>query len=275
MPYKHCSGLLWIALLCCWIVVGMDGASVVVVTVAGVDLNWTAAGTLPADWSASGVSRVGLQNATGACPAGRYCPAGTSVPLVCERGTYSTLTAQWQPCAVQCALNYYCPDPAKRLLCPANTKSARGAKSQLDCRCDAGYQCAYRKALSVSVKLRVPYAVLTGAEGSAMRQALVEAVAETAGVNPGSVTIDGILPGKITPAGGTRRLLRDRGADGATLLTLSVEGGAEEMGGLRGNLRKRKELRRVQSLVRWQRVENLRVLPAPRTGAWGWRRNKG
>lgn len=268
MPYRHCSGLLWIALLCCWIVVGTGGVSVVV-TVAGAGLNWTAGSTLPAGWLASGVSRVSVQNATGACPAGRYCPAGTSSPVVCGRGMYSTDIGRSTPCAVKCGLGYYCPDPGKRLACPGNTSSARGASSQLDCRCNAGYECMYKKVLSVSLGLRVPYRVLTAPEGSAMKQALLEAVAETAGVSVGSVKIDRIAPGKSGV--GARRLLGHSAGGETTLLSLSVEGGAEGLGDLRGSFRRRKELRRVGSQVHWQRVENLKVLPAPQKSAWDWR----
>lgn len=260
--------MLWIALLCCWFLVGGEaagGRARVNVTLEGAGLNWTAAGSLPAEWVAAGEARGPAQGMASGCPAGRYCPAGSSAPILCGRGTFSNATLRSTPCAVQCTLDYYCPDPGKSVRCPAHTSSARGATSQLDCRCAAGYQCVYKKVLSVSLGVGVPYRVLTSPEGSAVKQALLEAVAETAGVSVGSVRIDRIAPGKS--GAGARRLLGEAESE----LSLSVEGGAEALGSLQGSFRRRKELRRVGSRVHWQRVENLKVLPAPRKSAWDWR----
>lgn len=276
MPYRYCAGLLWLALLCCWFMVGCEGRRVNV-TLSGAEWNWTANGTIPAEWSASGESRVSLKNSSGECPVGRYCPRGSRVPIPCRAGTYSDLARQSTPCAVSCSLNFYCPYAGQRLPCPANTYSARGTTSQLGCRCNPGYACVYKKVMSVKVGLGVPYRVMAGSGGDALKLALVQAVAETAGVPLGSVKIDRVLPGTVVGgvggAGGARRLLGAKNADSSVLLSLSVEGGGEGLDSLREKLRQRREFRRVDNRVHWKRVETLQVRPAP-AKAWeffGWR----
>lgn len=276
MPYRHCTGLLWIALLCCWILVGaQNGTNAstanttrlalrrVNVTLVGVPLNWTSRGSLPPEWNATREASAGLQSAIGECPAGRYCPAGTSVPVVCLAGTYSNATRLSSPCSVACATNFYCPDPGQRYRCPGNTSSGRGAKSQLDCRCNSGYQCVYKKVINVNVALRVPYRLWVGSEGERLKGALVQAVADTAGVSVNSVKVDRVAPGKITAGGTNRRLLGDD--QGGALLSLSVEGGgAGGLDALKEKLRERAEFRRAGGRVHWRRVERLQVLPVPK-----------
>lgn len=272
MPYRHCSGLLWIALLCCWLLVGGIEGRLVRVTVSGVEWNWTANGTLPSNWVAGGATRLSLKNSTGDCPAGRYCPQGTIVPLMCPLGTFNTATRRSAPCNVLCAQGSYCPDPGKAVKCPNNTRSERGAVSQLGCACLPGFQCNYRRVLSVNVGLRIPYRVMLGSEGDGLRQALLRAVAETAGVSLDSVRIDKVLPGKV--AGGARRLLGDGGADDSALLSLSVEGGGGGLDGLRARLGEHRDFRRAASRVRWTSVEKVQVLPSPSGREWGFWRQK-
>jgi hypothetical protein len=178
------------------------------------------------------------------------------------------------PCDVKCFQNWYCPDPGQRFQCPANTYSDRGAVSRLGCKCNVGFQCTYKKVTNVNVGLRVPYRVMTGPEGEELKRALVQAVAETAGVSVGSVRIDRVLPGTVVGGvGGARRLLGAKNADSSVLLSLSVEGGGGGLDSLREKLRQRREFRRVDNRVHWKRVETLQVRPAP-AKAWeffGWR----
>jgi hypothetical protein len=260
----------WVALG--WLVrSGATAARIVNVTVVGAEWNWTASGTLPAGWGAKKEGRVGqVQSFVKDCPPGRYCPRGSSAPLACAAGTYSSQRGRAVPCDVKCFQNYYCPDAGRLLQCPANTYSDRGAVSRLGCKCNAGFQCTYKKVTNVNVGLRVPYQVMTGPEGEELKRALLQVVAEVAGVSVGSVRIDKILPGRLQ--GGARRLLAEGKRDASVLLSLSVEGGGESLDGLQERLGRRREFRQAVNRVHWRRVETLQVLPAPKAWEfWVWR----
>jgi hypothetical protein len=207
---------------------------------------------------------VSVQKSTGECPAGRYCPPGVSEPQMCPAGYYSSRKGMTTPCQFKCFPNYYCPDSGQLLPCPANTGSVAGASSQLDCKCDTGYQCTYRRSVRVSVALRVPYTNWTGPGGAGLRTAVSQAVAESAGVAVGSVSIREVLPGVVGIQGGNRRLLGESGS-GGSMLSVSVEG-ARGLEGLRGRLERRRELG-GEARVIWRRDERVYVVPEP-AGWW-------
>lgn len=264
--------MIWSVLVLLWVSLFFMALDVPVcavkynVTVVGLASNWTV-GLLPVVWRASGVVQVSVQNSTGECPVGRYCPAGTGVPLMCPIGTYSDKKKQVSPCITLCSIGWYCPDPGQRILCPTNTVSARGGKSQVDCRCNAGYQCVYKKHVNLNVGLGVPYRVWVSSEGDALKQALLQAVAEVAGVPLGSVRIDKVLPdltlgGNSGASGGARRLLSTSKGAAATesaVLSMSVAG-ANAVNGLKERLRKTRAFKRGDIRVYWKLIENVRVL---------------
>ena len=94
------------------------------------------------------------------CPTGRYCPLGTSVPLPCPSGTYSSLTglsaaSQCEPCplgfwcsagkAIACPMDTYndalsADDQGDCTQCPSQAITLQtSAKRLADCKCDADY----------------------------------------------------------------------------------------------------------------------------------------
>jgi hypothetical protein len=265
-----CDGVCmnWSVLVLLWVWASVCYVSVPVhavrrnVTVIGVEYSWNGTGLLPRTWNASAVVDGAVQDVIGECPAGRYCPSGVKRPVVCPAGTYSTAKRLSSPCASKCAKNWYCPDPAQVLPCPNFTTSDRGATSQARCVCLAGYQCTYKKNVNVNIGLNVPYKVWVSTSGAAMRQAVLQAVAESAGVSIGSVRIDKVLPGisrGMNTAGapsGARRLLD---TSESAVLSVSVSG-ADRMDGLREKLRARREFKRGSINVYWKRIENVNVV---------------
>lgn len=241
------------------------------VTVSGLNISWSA-GVLPVGWNASRLVQVGeVRNSTGLCPAGRYCPRGTVVPLLCALGMYDTALGRSTACSVSCSLNSYCPDPGQRVACPDNTEAPRGSSSALQCACKPGYQCVYKKYVLANVRLNIPYRVWISAQGAALKQALLQAVADAAMVSLDSVRISQVLPGAVT-GGGNRRLLgrEDKQADTSAVLSLCVEG-AEGLDGLREALHRRRKEFKGGARVHWKRADRLKVLPAPPGRAWDWR----
>jgi hypothetical protein len=221
----------------------------------------------PSGWTAS-TRGQSLQWVVGDCPAGRYCPAGTSTPVVCPAGTYSSELRRTEVCTAYCWQGFYCPDPGKRVPCPANTNSLARASSQLQCKCESGYQCTYRKQLRVNLALRVPYQVWVSPAGKALRDAVVQAVADSAGVPAGSVQVQSAIP-SVLQSGGSRRLLGGAGQRTA-VVSLSVEGG-DRLERLEENLERRGGKLGSGARVAWKKIEQLRVLPEPaRQSAWDW-----
>ena len=245
--------LLW--LLCC---AARAAAVRRNVTLTGVTYDWTEA-DLKRYWNATVVSSGPVQTGVQECPAGRFCPAGSSKPLTCPLGTYSALKRQSSQCAFQCAPNWYCPDPGTALRCPNQTVSERGSRSQLQCRCVEGYQCTYKKVINVNLGLAVPYRRWTGQDGEALKQKLMQVVADSAGVPVGSVKLVKVLPAVTGQAQG-RRLLEAR--DESALISLSVEG-AEALEGLRERLANAAVFSKKSARVHWKLSEQLRVVANP------------
>jgi hypothetical protein len=246
------------------------------VTVSGVV--YEKAVVMPDVWGIvlKGLSVKGVQGTSLLCPAGRYCPAGTSEPLLCDAGKFSATYGRSTKCVGDCQANYYCPDPGKRVPCPSNTHSGWGKVSQSDCKCDDGFQCVYKKRINLNIVLNVPYKVWVGSGGAGLKAALLQAVAESAGVSAGNVQIEQVLPSVVSgPGPGSGRRLLGKSAawgergKGAAMLKVSVVG-AEKVEGLQERLGKRAEFR-GGARVHWRRVDNLKVMPAPRDSGWDWR----
>lgn len=93
------------------------------------------------------------------CPTGSYCPAGSTLPVPCPRGTYSSgtslsLASQCTPCpaglycdqegmitfntAKKCAAGYICNGGSYTKYPVALTCSA----TVLNCKCQPGYRCS-------------------------------------------------------------------------------------------------------------------------------------
>jgi hypothetical protein len=252
---KGALSLLW---LFCYVARTADAAMVKRnVTLTGVEYGWSAA-VVGEFWNATVVSDGAVQTGVAECPPGRYCPAGSGSPLMCPVGTYSAVRRRSTACTSLCPQNSYCPDPALSVPCPNQTTSVRGARSQLDCRCQAGYQCTYRRAVNLNVGLNVPYRVWLGPSGAALRQALLRAVADSAGVPAGSVSVVRVVPGVTRPVVG-RRLL---GAGESAVVSLTVDN-AEGVEGLRERLGRSKEFAGKGVRVHWKRADQLRVARAP------------
>ena len=233
------------------------------VTVTGVDFNWTKS-EIGSFWNAT-VSYDGpVQSVIGECPAGRYCPAGVSSPIVCPAGTFSDQKRLYSVCTYKCQSNNYCPDPAQSFPCPNFTTSGRGATSQAKCLCLTGYQCNYKKVVNLNIGLNVPYSVWMSPSGSALRTAVLQAVALSSGVPLGSVKIDKVLPGISRgligsgSGGGARRLL---GTSESAVLSMSVSGADRVLDeALRGKLREISELKRGNVRIYWKSIESVKVL---------------
>lgn len=220
------------------------------VTIVGVEFNWTRS-AVSGVWNASLVSESRAAGVVGECPPGRYCPYGSARPVACAAGTYSAQARRATRCAARCPAGMYCPDPAVAVPCPNRTSSLEGARSQLECKCEAGYECRYRKFVSASVGLGVPYRVWLSPAGAGLRQALREAVAASAGVPVGSVQVERVIPGV---AG--RRLLSAAEASAGAVVSVSVAG-ASELRGVRDLLAARREFSGRGVRVHWRSMESV------------------
>jgi hypothetical protein len=136
----------------------------------------------------------------------------------------------------------------------------------------------YRRQVNLNLVLNVPYRSWVGPAGAALKEALMQAVAESAGVSPGSVKIEQVLPsvsggvGSVGGGGGRRLLSRSgngRGKEEAAMVRVCVEG-ADKVEGLQERLRGRAEFK-AGARVHWKRVDNLKVLPAHKESARPWR----
>ena len=194
------------------------------VTLNGLSLNQSLG--LPGRWWAS-VDWQTFAASTGECPAGRYCPEGAGPPVMCRMGLYSNEVRRSYECSSTsvCWSNRYCPDPGIIKPCPTNTWSKSGSISLMDCRCNDGFECVYRKQVSLNLVLHVPLGVWLSESGKLMQAAVLQAVAESAGVGVKDVQIDQVLP-YLGMGGGSRRLLGDKDA---LLLRFTLHG-AEKVG---------------------------------------------
>lgn len=155
-------------------------------------------------WNVTVASDV-LSTDIGECPAGSYCPSASVYPIPCPLGTYSDKKTTWSPCSSPCPSNWYCPDAATKKMCPEHTWSKEGSVSIVDCMCDGGYICTYKKQTNVNVILHLPFEMWQG--NSTIQELLRLAVANAAGVSVGNVVIDYALP-HLGGSGGNRRSLQ-------------------------------------------------------------------
>ena len=159
-----------------------------------------------------------------ACPAGQYCPlAATVTPTNCPAGTYRALvgasalsdcttcslgtyspvsTGLTQDC-LQCPGGSYCSSPLLISGCPANTNSAPGSSTLLNCICLPGYQCTYSQQLSLVITLNNCTVAQFNNNTNNIRSNLIAAIAAAAGVNISQVNITGVS----LHSGSRRRLL--------------------------------------------------------------------
>jgi hypothetical protein len=197
------------------------------VTLSGLSLNQSLG--LPGRWWAS-VDWQTPAASTGECPAGRYCPEGAGPPVMCKMGLFSSIVRRNAECPSTsvCHPDHYCPDPGIKKPCPTNTWSKFGSTSLLDCRCNDGFECVYRKQVSLNLVVHVPLGVWMSESGKLMQAAVLQAVAESAGVGVKDVQIDQVLP-YLGMGGGSRRLLGNINNQDALLLRFTLHG-AEKVG---------------------------------------------
>lgn len=120
------------------------------------------------------------------CPAGSYCELDQVIS--CPLGTYSLRTGLTS--ASQCPLcpkNFACVSPLRIEACPAHTTSPAGSVNKHKCVCDRGYRCDYSFSTKGAVSLS-----LSRDEFEASRDALIQALASEAGVDPSKVQIVGV-----------------------------------------------------------------------------------
>ena len=110
---------------------------------------------------ASGTYALGSATKCSPCPAGYYCADTKIAPVKCSIGTYSNGSAPQcsncdpgfvcqdrstspRPIAGRCPMGYYCPDGARKEMCPpgtfGNTTGAADVASGCN-TCPAGFYC--------------------------------------------------------------------------------------------------------------------------------------
>lgn len=133
------------------------------------------------------------------CPASFYC-TGAGIQEPCPPGSYSpTAGLQNASSCPVCPADSFCVDTLTLEYCPANTHSDAGSTSKLQCLCDPGYTCTYKKAIKAVVTLP-----LTEAQFELVKNEFLQAVADAAGVTVDKVAIVSIRPRPVT---NRRRLL--------------------------------------------------------------------
>ena len=153
------------------------------------------------------------------CLAGYYCPAGI-VPQMCPIGTYSsTLGFRQQSQCQVCPVNSFCPLPYLKSSCPPGTTSPTNSTSQLQCKCQTGYQCSYTKMVQAVVVLNMSM-VQFAQDGvsSSFRQAVASAAG---GIPVQNVVITSVMDASGTPTGRRLFSMENRGRG-----LLSSENGA-------------------------------------------------
>jgi len=138
------------------------------------------------------------------CPLSYYCPVNTYVFLPCPLGSFLNISGLYMiDQCTRCPVNYYCLDTTTIEICPPHTHSYAGATSKLDCWCDQGYTCTYKKAIRAVVTLPMTVEQFAG-----LRNEFIQAVAAAARVSPDKVSITSVKARSTSLPG--RRLLLDR-----------------------------------------------------------------
>jgi hypothetical protein len=116
-----------------------------------------------------------------------------------------------------CDANSFCPAPTLKAACPTGTKSNVSSTSQLQCFCEVGYTCNYRKVLNALVTLLM--SKQQWEDNPDVQKKFLEAVAAAAKTATGNVRIVSVT--QVTPSGGARRLL---GVAGSHVLMEILDG---------------------------------------------------
>lgn len=189
-----------------------DAAVVVTLEVTNIQTNTI---VLAPTWSVN-VLNDEVVYSNGVCPAGMYCPSATAVPVPCVLGTYSAETGRSMPCDTLCPANHWCPQPTVMNTCPEHTMSGAGGVSKGDCICESGFSCLYKKQTSVQVLLHM--GLDKWLHNGTVRDLVMQAVAEAAGVPVENVVVDYVIPKMNSHMGRSRALLSGKKWRGAKVL---------------------------------------------------------
>ena len=172
-----------------------------------------------------------------ACPAPMYCIGGGQYSP-CPLGTFSNLLGlqSADQCPI-CPVNSFCQTSGEIEPCPAHTTSSAGSTSKLNCLCNPGYVCTYKKAVRVNVTLP-----LTQAQFALIRDQFLQSVANAAGVDVSQVSIIG-----LTLLNPNRRLLDESGD--MLIVHVHVEG-SDHLHALAPRLRRITGIHRVRTRTR-------------------------
>ena len=177
------------------------------------------------------------------CPSPLYCTGG-GLYSSCPLGTYSNLLGliSADQCPI-CPVNSFCQASGEIEACPAHTTSSAGSTSKLNCLCNPGYVCTYKKAVRVNVTLP-----LTQAQFALVRDQFLQSVANAAGVDVSQVSIIGLT--LMDPH--RRRLMQDTlvGGDAPMLIIHIHIEGAERLQKLGAHLRIATGIRRIRTRTR-------------------------
>jgi hypothetical protein len=129
----------------------------------------------------------------------------------CPQGTYQPLTRQnnYYTCR-ECRANYYCLNPKIEERCPIYTFSLPNSSTQLDCRCEAGYYCAYKQMITAVVSMNISKAAFENNTNNVQTN-FKTAVAIACGVKVDDVIITKIFS---SMGGGARRRMLEFHSDG-------------------------------------------------------------
>ena len=143
------------------------------------------------------------------CTPGYYCPAGM-VPQMCPMGTYSSATGfKTQSQCQVCPKDSFCPMPYLKSSCPAGTTSPTNSTSQLQCKCQSGYQCSYTKMVQAVVVLNMSMMQFAqDGVSSSFRQAVASAAG---GIPVQNVVITNVVDASGTPTGRRLFSMENRG----------------------------------------------------------------
>jgi len=142
----------------------------------------------------------------------------------CPLGTYKdepNLVSAAQ--CTECPANSFCPSPTMIWTCPPGTVSAARSTSQLQCTCQAGFTCNYRKVVNAVVTLQMSAADFLG--NAAVRDAFKNAVAAAAKTTADKVTIVKVVSSGGGGGGARRRMLSVGGGEMASHVAVEIEGG--------------------------------------------------
>jgi len=151
----------------------------------------------------------------------------------CPQGTYQPLTRQisYYSCR-ECRANYYCLSPKIEEQCPIYTFSLANSSTQLDCRCNAGYYCAYKQMITAVVSMNISKADFENNTNNVQTN-FKTAVAIACGVTVNDVIITKIFSNL---GGGARRRMLEFESNGINIVANAL--GADHVENLDEQMRK-------------------------------------